>query len=141
MPARTETITHGAGAPAMLNTQPTATTPGKSVTASAGAPPTSGRWPRGRTGNLPPCPHCTTALALRSGGIRMPYHSGPWARSIAPRNQFANGHRQRATRRVKILVVDPHAIFRRVVVASLELLERVESVDQAEDISRAQCHP
>jgi DNA-binding NarL/FixJ family response regulator len=42
---------------------------------------------------------------------------------------------------VKVLVVDPHAIYRRGMVASLELLDRVQSVDQAEDIARAQCHP
>jgi DNA-binding NarL/FixJ family response regulator len=42
---------------------------------------------------------------------------------------------------MRILVVDPHAIYRRGMVASLELLERVESVDQAEDVASAQRHP
>lgn len=41
---------------------------------------------------------------------------------------------------MKILVVDTHAIFRRGLVASLELMERVDAVDQADGVSRAQAH-
>jgi DNA-binding NarL/FixJ family response regulator len=41
---------------------------------------------------------------------------------------------------VKVFVVDSHAIYRRGLVASLELLERVESVDQADDVRGAQEH-
>jgi DNA-binding NarL/FixJ family response regulator len=39
---------------------------------------------------------------------------------------------------VKVFVVDSHAIYRRGLVASLELLERVESVEQAADVRKAQ---
>jgi DNA-binding NarL/FixJ family response regulator len=41
---------------------------------------------------------------------------------------------------VKVFVVDSHAIYRRGLVASLELLERVESVHQADDVRGAQEH-
>ena len=41
---------------------------------------------------------------------------------------------------MKVFVVDPHAIYRRGLVASLELLERVESVDQADGVCGAQEH-
>jgi DNA-binding NarL/FixJ family response regulator len=41
---------------------------------------------------------------------------------------------------VKVFVVDSHAIYRRGLVASLELLDRVESVDQADDVRGAQEH-
>jgi DNA-binding NarL/FixJ family response regulator len=41
---------------------------------------------------------------------------------------------------VKVFVVDSHAIYRRGLVASLELLERVESVEQADDVRGAQQH-
>jgi DNA-binding NarL/FixJ family response regulator len=41
---------------------------------------------------------------------------------------------------VKVFVVDSHAIYRRGLVASLELLERVESVAQADDVRGAQEH-
>jgi DNA-binding NarL/FixJ family response regulator len=41
---------------------------------------------------------------------------------------------------VKVFVVDSHAIYRRGLVASLELLERVESVHQADDVRCAQEH-
>jgi DNA-binding NarL/FixJ family response regulator len=41
---------------------------------------------------------------------------------------------------VKVFVVDSHAIYRRGLVASLELLERVESVEQADDVRGAQEH-
>jgi DNA-binding NarL/FixJ family response regulator len=41
---------------------------------------------------------------------------------------------------VKVFVVDSHAIYRRGLVASLELLERVESVHQADDVRCAQQH-
>jgi len=41
---------------------------------------------------------------------------------------------------VKIFVVDSHAIYRRGLVASLELLERVESVDQADGVRGARQH-
>lgn len=41
---------------------------------------------------------------------------------------------------MKVFVVDSHAIFRRGLVASLELLERVESVSQADGVGCAQQH-
>jgi DNA-binding NarL/FixJ family response regulator len=41
---------------------------------------------------------------------------------------------------VKVFVVDSHAIYRRGLVASLELVDRVESVDQAGDVRDAQDH-
>jgi DNA-binding NarL/FixJ family response regulator len=41
---------------------------------------------------------------------------------------------------MKIFVIDPHAIYRRGLVASLELLERVEAVDQADGVGGAQQH-
>ena len=41
---------------------------------------------------------------------------------------------------MKVFVVDSHAIYRRGLVASLELLDRVESVDQADDVRGAQEH-
>jgi DNA-binding NarL/FixJ family response regulator len=41
---------------------------------------------------------------------------------------------------VKVFVVDSHAIYRRGLVASLELLERVESVHQADGVRGAQEH-
>jgi DNA-binding NarL/FixJ family response regulator len=41
---------------------------------------------------------------------------------------------------VKVFVVDSHAIYRRGLVASLELLERVECVHQADDVRGAQEH-
>jgi DNA-binding NarL/FixJ family response regulator len=41
---------------------------------------------------------------------------------------------------MKVFVVDSHAIFRRGLVASLELLERVESVDHAAGVSDARHH-
>jgi DNA-binding NarL/FixJ family response regulator len=41
---------------------------------------------------------------------------------------------------VKVFVVDSHAIYRRGLVASLELLERVESVEQADGVRCAQEH-
>jgi DNA-binding NarL/FixJ family response regulator len=41
---------------------------------------------------------------------------------------------------VKVFVVDSHAIYRRGLVASLELVDRVESVDQAGDVRGAQDH-
>lgn len=41
---------------------------------------------------------------------------------------------------MKVFVVDTHAIYRRGLVASLELLEPVESVDQADDVRGAQEH-
>jgi DNA-binding NarL/FixJ family response regulator len=41
---------------------------------------------------------------------------------------------------VKVFVVDSHAIYRRGLVASLELLERVESVDQADGVLGAREH-
>ena len=41
---------------------------------------------------------------------------------------------------VKVFVVDSHAIYRRGLVASLELLDRVESVEQADDVRGAQEH-
>jgi DNA-binding NarL/FixJ family response regulator len=41
---------------------------------------------------------------------------------------------------LKVFVVDPHAIYRRGLVASLELLERVESVDQADGVCGAREH-
>lgn len=41
---------------------------------------------------------------------------------------------------MKIFVVDSHAIYRRGLVASLELLERVESVEQADGVRRALEH-
>ena len=41
---------------------------------------------------------------------------------------------------MKVFVVDSHAIYRRGLVASLELLERVESVEQADDVRRAKEH-
>ena len=41
---------------------------------------------------------------------------------------------------MKIFVVDSHAIYRRGLVASLELLERVESVDQADGVHDASGH-
>ena len=41
---------------------------------------------------------------------------------------------------MKVFVVDSHAIYRRGLVASLELLERVESVEQADDVVRAKQH-
>jgi DNA-binding NarL/FixJ family response regulator len=41
---------------------------------------------------------------------------------------------------VKVFVVDSHAIYRRGLVASLELLERVESVDQADGVRGARAH-
>lgn len=41
---------------------------------------------------------------------------------------------------MKVFVVDSHAIYRRGLVASLELLERVDSVEQADDVLRAKEH-
>ena len=41
---------------------------------------------------------------------------------------------------MKVFVVDPHAIYRRGLVASLELLERVESVYQADGVCGAREH-
>ena len=41
---------------------------------------------------------------------------------------------------MKVFVVDSHAIYRRGIVASLELLERVESVDQADGVRGAREH-
>jgi DNA-binding NarL/FixJ family response regulator len=41
---------------------------------------------------------------------------------------------------VKVFVIDSHAIYRRGLVASLELLERVECVDQADGVCRAREH-
>ena len=41
---------------------------------------------------------------------------------------------------MKVFVVDPHAIYRRGLVASLELLERVESVYQADGVCSAREH-
>jgi DNA-binding NarL/FixJ family response regulator len=41
---------------------------------------------------------------------------------------------------MKVFVVDSHAIYRRGLVASLELLERVESVAQADDVHGARLH-
>jgi DNA-binding NarL/FixJ family response regulator len=41
---------------------------------------------------------------------------------------------------LKVFVVDPHAIYRRGLVASLELLERVESVYQADGVCGAREH-
>jgi DNA-binding NarL/FixJ family response regulator len=42
---------------------------------------------------------------------------------------------------MKVFVVDSHAIYRRGLVASVELLERVESVDEADDVRGARLHP
>jgi DNA-binding NarL/FixJ family response regulator len=42
---------------------------------------------------------------------------------------------------VKVFVVDSHTIYRRGLVASLELLERVDCVDQAEGVRCAAEHP
>ena len=41
---------------------------------------------------------------------------------------------------MKVFVVDSHAIYRRGLVASLELLERVECVHQADGVRGAQEH-
>jgi DNA-binding NarL/FixJ family response regulator len=41
---------------------------------------------------------------------------------------------------LKVFVVDSHAIYRRGLVASLELFERVESVEQADDVRGAREH-
>lgn len=42
---------------------------------------------------------------------------------------------------MKVFVVDSHAIYRRGLVASVERLERVESVDEADDVRGARLHP
>src|SRR3954451_15617988 len=63
----------------------------------------------------------------------------PWgggARSIAPPPQA----RQLSGRppKVKLFVLDPHTIYRRGLVASLELMPEVQSVDHANTVAEAQ---
>jgi DNA-binding NarL/FixJ family response regulator len=41
---------------------------------------------------------------------------------------------------MKVFVIDSHAIYRRGIVASLELLERVVAIDEADDVHRARQH-
>jgi DNA-binding NarL/FixJ family response regulator len=42
---------------------------------------------------------------------------------------------------MKVFVVDSHTIYRRGLVASVERLERVESVDESDDVRGARLHP
>jgi DNA-binding NarL/FixJ family response regulator len=56
------------------------------------------------------------------------------------RNRLRSGTHGVEVERVKVFVVDSHAIYRRGLVASLELLEQVESVEQADCVHAAREH-
>jgi len=74
------------------------------------------------------------ALTLQMGGKLFPWGGG--ARSIAPPPQVQQPLWQAP--KVKLFVLDPHTIYRRGLVASLELMPEVQRVDHATTVAEAQ---
>jgi DNA-binding NarL/FixJ family response regulator len=128
------TVRHGtnAGVPGVGRFgQPTIGEPATSAIVSAGAPPTFTTICFGIAFTMPAWwGHVITAFALQIGGTLFPSYWG--GRSIARGPRLGN-----PADSVKLFVLDPHTIYRRGLVASLELMSEVERVEHGATVADA----